>query len=57
MEESVASKKATPNASDREKDLFDPERFKQRMSRWMESVNELWDEYERLKEHSLRQKG
>ena len=56
MEESAASKKAIPNASDKEEDLFDPERFKQRMSRWMESVDELWDEYEKLKEHSLSQK-
>jgi len=56
MEECTEIKDVTPSISEKEEVLFDPERFKVRMSRWMNAVDELWDEYEKLKRHSLRQK-
>jgi hypothetical protein len=56
MKECVLNEEGTLSISDRQEDLFDQERFKARMSRWLDSVDELWDEYEKLKKYSSRQK-
>jgi hypothetical protein len=56
MKECVLNEEGTLSISDRQEDLFDPERFKTRMSRWLDSVDELWDEYEKFKKYSSRQK-
>ena len=56
MKECTSGINKAPGTSEKEEVLFDAQRFELRMSRWMKSVDELWDEYEKLKKYSLRQK-
>jgi hypothetical protein len=56
MKECVLNEEGTLSIFDKQEGLLDPERFKARMSRWLDSVDELWDEYEKLKKYSVRQK-
>jgi hypothetical protein len=56
MKEYVLSKEGTLSISYKQEALLDPERFKLRMTRFLESIDDLWDEYERLKKYSARQK-
>ena len=56
MKEFSLTDEGTLSISDNQQGLLDPERFKERMSRWMDSADELWDEYEKLKKYSARQK-
>jgi hypothetical protein len=56
MRECALSQKEAVSLTDKGEVLFNSERFKQRMGRWMETADELWDEYEELKKYSLRQK-
>lgn len=55
MKKSVLGKEGTPSASYNQDALLDRERFKLRMTRFLESMDDLWDEYERLKKYSPEQ--
>ena len=44
MKECVLSEEGVLSISDNQEGLLDPERFKARMSRWLDSVDELWDQ-------------
>ena len=54
MKECVLSKEGNLNISYNQGALLDRERFKLRMTRFLESMDDLWDEYERLKKYRKR---
>ena len=56
MKEFALSTQGTMSVPNKQEALFDRERFSLRMTRLLESMDDLWDEYERLKKYSLRQK-
>ncbi len=56
MKVRVLSREGTLSILDNQEALFDRERFKLRMTRLLESLDDLRDEYKRLKKYSPRQK-
>ncbi len=55
MKKYALGKEGTPSVSYTQEALLDRERFKLRMTRFLESMDDLWDEYERLKKYSPEQ--